>query len=97
MNHFSQVMQSTDVINFNSKNIFVEISVTSSKRVTDDGNQIVKVDCSSRLFRIINGQRIFGIEEQRSSKIYFIKTGNLWEFTMTTVTQSSFSNNNFRI
>ena len=64
-----------DVINYCSRNTFVELTLRSEKRVTIEGNKDVKIDCSSRMFKVQNGQKIWSPEVQYSSKIYRIKDG----------------------
>ena len=76
LNNWNTVMQSTDVIKFNSRNTFIQLFVMSSKRVGHDGKKDVKIYCSSRHFKIIQGQKIFSTEEQQTSKIYNINPGN---------------------
>ena len=75
MNIWETTMHSMDVINHNSRNAYIELMVRSSNRVTASGNKEVKIDCSSKIFKVINGQKIYSQEEQYSSKTYTIKQG----------------------
>ena len=77
MNIWETTLRSIDVVNYSSSNKYIELLLTSSKRVTMEGKKEVKIDCAARLFKINNGVKMYSPQEQYSSKIYSIKEGKL--------------------
>ena len=75
MNLWETALHSMDVVKYNSRNAYIDLSLRSSKRVAADGKKEVKIDCSSKIFYLVNGQKIYNAEEQYSSKTYTIKPG----------------------
>ena len=75
-NNWNTILQSTDIHRYNSRNSYVEIHLKTSKHVTDGGQIKLKVECWTKLFKIINHQRIYNDEEELTSNIYNIPIGN---------------------
>ena len=65
-------VQSTDIHKYNSTNLYIEMHLKSSKQTTARGATKLKIDCWTKLFKIINNQRIYNAEEEFSSNIYDI-------------------------
>ena len=74
---WEKTLQSNDVIKYNAHNTYIEISLKSSKRVTNGGQTEVKIDCWTKSFQNINNQKIYKAEEEYTSNIYIIKEGRI--------------------
>ena len=80
MNHWKTILQSTDIHKYNSKNIYIEIILKSSKHVKDGGQAEVKIDCWTKLFKIVNNQRLYSPQEEFTSNIYSNIEGKIYSY-----------------
>ena len=55
--------QTNDVVKFNAKNTYIDVSLKVSKKVDIRGQVEVKVECMSRAFQMINNNRVYKPEE----------------------------------
>ena len=69
------ITQSSDSHKFNARNTFLEINLKSSKAAMPLGETLVKIDCWTRTFKMVNNQRIFTADEEYISNIFTIERG----------------------
>lgn len=77
MDIWKTTTQTNDVVNYNARNTYIEISLKSSKKASNTGHTDVKLDCWTRVFKIINHQRIYKPEEDFKSNTYEIDEGKI--------------------
>ena len=67
--------QTNDVVQFNSKKTYIDVSLKVSKKVDIRGQAEVKVECMTRAFQLINNNRIYKPEENFAVHTFHIIGG----------------------
>ena len=78
MDMWKTTLISSDIVSFNAKNTFIEISLKAAKTETEDGQVEVKIHCHTQSFQIINNNKAYLNDETHTSNIFSIKNGKCW-------------------
>ena len=77
MDEWKITSQSHDVIKYKSRNTYIDVSLTTKKKQSKAGETDFKVEYLTRLFKIINNQKVYSAEEAYSTSISNIKDGKI--------------------
>ena len=91
MEVWKTTLQSHDVVKYNSRNSYIEVSKLTlnfmklinklfkvslkASKKSNVGNTDMRIDCIVRLFKLVNNRRIYSTEEECTSSICTINDG----------------------